>query len=284
MEEAIKKNTFTLPNKVIVVKYIKRRKGMASNVDENHVIAGGMLNGSKKGFQAPLLRNGSLANVLTAEEKEHLEYLTGLNLSVYGEFWNTHMVYLFKDDNRLDLSNPMDYISYKILTFLKDDVAPKWEDRNKKQTYEFVITSENDENVEKKAAFDKKKEAFKIYGKVEDDKDKLIGIYKLLTNKPISSNSTLDWIQGKVEEFLDSEPSAFLDLVKDSSLETKLLINEGVDTGVINRSGNKYSTTDGLDLCENGEIPTFENAIKYLDNPKHQEVRALVEAKISNAK
>jgi len=110
------KNDFTLPSDVITVKYIKRKKGMASNVGDDHVISGGMLSGSIKKFQAPLLKNGSIANVLTREEKVYLEEATGLDLSVYGDFWTTHYVTLFKDDNLFDLSNPMDYISYKIMS------------------------------------------------------------------------------------------------------------------------------------------------------------------------
>jgi len=90
---------------------------MAAHVDENHVISGGMLSGSRKKFCAPLQKNGNIANILTAEEKEFLEKETGLNLSVYGEFWQTFYVSLFKDDanNRFDMSNPMDYISIRIL-------------------------------------------------------------------------------------------------------------------------------------------------------------------------
>ena len=83
---------------------------MASNVGDDHVISGGMLNGSVKKFQAPLLKNNSIANVLTKEEKDHLESLTGLDLSVYGDFWYDHQVSLYKDDNLLNLSNPIDYI------------------------------------------------------------------------------------------------------------------------------------------------------------------------------
>lgn len=278
------KTRFSLPNKVIVVKYIKRSKGMSSNVPGDHVIAGGMLNGSKKSFCAPLLRNGSIANILSNEEKETLEDLTGLDLSVYKDFWKEHFVHLFKEDNRLDLSNPMDYISFKILSSLKDDVATKWEDRNKKQTYQFVITSEDEELAEKKQGFDKKKEAFKLYGKIEDDKEKLISIFKLLSNKPISSNSTLEWIQGRVEDFLDADPGKFVELMKDSALDTKLLITNAVETGVVVKSGNKYATVDGLDLCEAGEVASFNNAVKYLDHPKHQDVRALIEAKLANTK
>jgi hypothetical protein len=282
----VTKSAFTLPKDIVIVKFIKRKMGMSANVDENHVISGGMLSGSKKKFCAPLQRNGSVANILSPEEKTHLEELTNLNLSVYGDFWTTFFVSLYKDDanNRFDMSNPMDYISIKILESLKNDIAHSWNDRNKKQTYQFVITRSDEEFKEKKVKLDTKKQAFKLYGKIEDDKEKLIGILKLLTNQPISADSKLEWIQGKVEEYLDSMPSSFLSILEDKSFETKVLINKGVDSGLIIRNANKYATVDGLDLCENGEIASFDNAVKYLEHPKNQEVRLLIEARIDNSK
>ena len=54
------------------------------------------------------------------------------------------------------------------------------------------------------------------------------------------------------------------------------------DKGIIIKTGNKYKTIDGLDLCENSQIATFENTISYLENPKHQDVRMLIEAKLLN--
>ena len=116
MEKTIKSN-FTLPNEIVVIRYINRNRGMAANVDKNHVISGGLMSKAVRKFCTPLMRNGSIANILTADEKEYLESITGLNLSVYGDFWNNFRVALHKEDanNRLDLSNPMDYISYKIL-------------------------------------------------------------------------------------------------------------------------------------------------------------------------
>ena len=281
-DEVIEK--FELPDKEIVVKYIRRKQGMASSVGDEHVIAGGMLEGAVCKYQAPLLRNGSIANVLTKEEKATLEELTGLDLSVYGDFWTEHFVSLFKDDNRFNLRNPLDYISYKILWFLKDDIARTWSERNDKQTYRFVMTSSDEEITEKKVGYDHKKNAFKLYGKIEDDKDKLIGIIKLLTNKPVSKDSPLKWLQTKVEEFIDNKPAAFIELLNDTKFETKLLIQNAEEKGVIIKHGNKYKTIDGLDLCENSQVATFENAITYLDNPKHQDVRSFIEAKILNAK
>ena len=138
--------------------------------------------------------------------------------------------------------------------------------------------------LESKTKYDSKKEAFKMYGKIEDDKDKLLGVLKLLTNKPISKDSSLDWLQHKVEEFIDLMPSQFVNVVNDKSFYTKMLLNRGVETGVVVKIGNKYKTADGLDLCNSGEIPTFDNAINYLDNPINQEVRTIIETKINKSK
>lgn len=284
--EKVLKGSFTLPEEIVVIRYIHRNKGMAANVDKNHVISGGLMSKAVRKFCVPLMRNGSIANILTADEKEHLEYVTGLNLSVYGDFWNTFRVSLFKEDanNRLDLSNAMDYISYKILNSLVAEISPSWKDRNSKQTYQFAICREDEEMLEAKGKYDSKKEAFKMYGKIEDDKDKLLNILKLLTNKPISSESKLDWLQHKVEEYIDNSATQFVNVMNDKALYTKMLINTGLDKGVIIKKSNKYSTIDGLDLCNPGEIATFDNAVAYLDNVKNQDVRSLIEAKTNKIK
>lgn len=284
MEEN-KKSNFILPNDIVTVRFIKRKRGMAANVSDNHIISGGMLPNAKKKFCAPIqASNGVIVNILDKHEKEYLESITGLNLSVYGDFWQTFYVTLSKDDssNIFNLSNPMDYLAYKMLLTLVDTMAPNWEQRNDKQTYEFVITKEGEIQNEKKAKSDIKKESFKAYIRIEDDKDKLLGILKLLSNQPISENSTLDWIQGKVQEYVDDAPEKFLSVLQDPYLETKVLINKGVEHKLILKKGNKYETVDGLVLSENGQVPSFNNAVRYLEDPKNQEVKLFIEAKLNN--
>lgn len=280
------KGAFVLPNETVTVKFIKRKIGLAANVNDDHVISGGMLSGAKKKFYAPLQRNGAIANILSKDEKAYLEDITGLNLSVYGDFWTTFNVSLFKDDanNIFNLNNPMDFISVRLLEALTNDIALKWKDRRKKGTYQFVITRSDEEFKEKKTKLDSKKDAWKAYGKIEDDKDKLIAILKMMSNQRISEDSKLPWIQGRVEEKLDANPSSFLTIIKDPSFDTKVIIQKAIDAGYIIRKGNLYSTVDGLELAENGAIASFDNAVKYLDTPKYQDVRSLLEARIDNAK
>lgn len=278
------KTSFELPNKKVIVRYIKRKRGMASDVADDHVISGNMLKGSTRKYTAPMLKNGAIANVLTSEEKEYLEgVMGGIKLSVYGDYWLNRYVTLYKEDNILDLSHPSDYISYKILLHLPDLICPSWNRRHEKMSYDYVIIEEGAEIKEKKKGYDAKKEAFKLYGKIEEDKDLLIGILRLLTNKPVSRGSALEWLQAQVEERIDNSAESFVSLLKDGSFHTKLLINKGVELGVINKESNKYITADGLSLCNADEHPTFTNAVKYLDEPKNEEVRSLIEAKINNA-
>jgi hypothetical protein len=283
-ETTIDISNFTLPNEVIIVKFIPRKKGMAANVPENHVIAGGMMSKAKVKYAAPIQRNGAIANILTLEEKTFLEEKTGLNLSVYADFFKNFYVSLFKDDasNKFNLWDPLDFIAYKILSVCPE-VAPDWEARKLNPEFRFAITREGEVQDEKKKALDVKKEAFKAYGKIEDDKEKVLSVLKLLTNKAIATTSKIGWLQGQVEIIIDENPEKFLSVVQDPHFETKALLNRGVESKVVIKEGNQYVTNDGLQLCEPGSVSTFANAVKYLDDDKNQELRLLIEARIDKA-
>jgi hypothetical protein len=277
---------FSLPNEIVTVKFVPKRKGMAANVEDNHVISGGMLTNATKTFYCPLTRKGRIPNILSDDEKEYLEKKTGLDLSVYKDFWTTFKVKLFKSNasNTFDLSDPMGFISVRLLEQYTDEIAHSWKQRDDKISYMFAITRPGEEVNEKKVKLDVKFEAFKLYGKIENDRAKLLGALKLLSNQPISEASDLVWLQGQVQEYVDSSPTKFIQLVNDKSFETQILIKRGVAVGVIKKNGNKYESLDGLELCKSGEASTFANTVRFLDDDKNQEVRLLIEARIDNAK
>lgn len=278
---------FTLPNKKITVRYIKRKKGMAADVKDDHVIAGGMLNGAFKRYPVPKQKNKALANVLTKAEKEYLESDEGLgkNLSVYSnrEFWATRYVNLFKGDNIFDLTDPIDYIDYKILLANTDWIAPSLKEQNNKLTYAFVIVDAEEEMEIQKTSFNYKKEAFKLYSKVESNKQILRGILKIINRKPVSEESALPWLQKEVEYIVDKNPKSFVELLSDSNYETKILLSNAEDAGVVLNRNQRYSTTDGIELAEPGEVASFENAVKYLSDPKNSELVDIIKIKIEKA-
>jgi len=289
METKEKKNsTFTLPNKRVNVKFINRKRGMASGswVGKDHVIAGGMLKTAHKKLSVPLKRNNTLSNVLTNDEKAYLEDQLNIDLSVYSnqKFWEERYVRLQKGDNYLDLNNPIDYIDYKILLGNPKFVAKSWEDRNNDLNYWFAIVEEGEENKLQKVAFNYKKKAFRLYSEIEDNKEVLRGIIKLINKKPISKETKLDWLQGEVEKIIDSDPQKFVSLIEDSNYQTKILLSHAEDAGIVVKQNRRYMTSDGIELANEGEVASFDNAVRYLSQPINQELVDIIKAKLNKAK
>lgn len=272
---------FRLPNEIVKVKFIKRKKGMAANVEDNHVIAGGMLENSVKKICAPALRNGVTKNILTTEEKEYLEKETGLNLSAYSDYWHTKYVNLYKQTskNTLDTSNPSDYISLKILEANKEEIAPNWTSRKNKQTYQFAITRGEEVASEDLKKLDTVKEAWKAYGKIENNREMLLGVISLLQDRQISRDSKLKWIQGQVEAKVNSEPKKFLSIVNDPTFELQSLLKKAINAKVVVVKNKQHYTADGIKLASKGEVASFSRSVNFLKDPKNQEIKDLIIAK-----
>jgi hypothetical protein len=274
----VSKVKFVLPNEKIEVKFIKRKKGMAANVEDNHIISGGMLENSVKRFCAPALRSGVVKNLFSPEEKEFLEEETGLKLSAYSEFWHTQYVSLFKQSSKniFDTSLPFDFIAMKILLANSNEIAPNWQSRNEKQTYQFAITREDEVKSEDKKKLDVVKDAWKAYSKIEDNKEMLLGVISILQDRQISVDSKLEWIQGEVEKKVDSDPAKFLSLLKDASFETQVLIRKAINKKVIITKSKQLYTEDGIKLASKGEVASFNKAVRFLEDPKNQEIKDFI--------
>lgn len=280
-----------LKNEKVVVKHIPRENSMVGN-NPKHVLYGGMSEDSTRTYVVPQLRNGQLVDVLTKDEKDFLEEYLGLEdnaLSVYNienNFWKKQKVILRKDGNILDLSNPTDYIKYKILLHNSNVIAPNLESlqTNPKATYEYVMIREEEENKVNRRRIDATKEAYKEYGKIEDDRDILRVVIETLTAAPVAATMTLDSMVSKVDELIQHDAKMFLKVVKDPYLSTKVLIRNAIEAGVIvNRAGQLYLRDGGTPLCEKGEA-TLSVASAYLNEPKNQELRFTIEAKVNQYK
>lgn len=284
-----------LRNEKIIVRHIAKQTGLVK--DPRHVLYGGMAENAKRVFTVPILKSGLLCDVLTKDEKNYLEHIMGLEpnaMSVYNKvnnFWSTanedgiSTVILYKHDNVLDLSSPTDYIKYKILLANKDRIAPsvKVLQDTPKATYEFVIIAENDTTKMAKANMTLKMQCYKEYGKIEDDADKLRIIIETIDGRPLSPHTKLDVMQTKINDLIQSNSRLFLKVITDELLDTKVLIRKGIDGGFISKRGDYLYLISGderIPLCNNGEEPTMNIAARYLNEPKHQELKFSLEAKV----
>lgn len=282
-----------LRNEVVIVRPILRQKNGITN--PKHVLYGGMSNNAKRIFSVPKLSSNAYVNVLTNSEKAFLEDVMGLEynaLSIHrknNNFWDDSneagisKVELYKEDNRLNLADPADYIRYKILLANKNYICPslkEWQD-NPKATYQFVIINEGDETKSAKLKMNAIQLCYKEFGKIEDDTDTLRTIIEIITGKATEPSTKLDWLQTKANELIQADPKLFASTITDETLSTKVLIKKAHDTGLISYRGNQlYLTSTGTPLCENNEEPTLSVAAKYLNNPKHQNVLFVLQAKL----
>lgn len=284
-----------LRNEIIEVRFIPQ---LGKINDPKHVMYGGLGENSKITISVPRQRSGAFINVLTNSEKAYLEYIMGLEkgaLSVYNKhnnFWSNtteggiSKVILQKRDNRLNLNDPEDYIRYKILLSDKEHIAPNLQTLHDKPkaTYRFVLVSDNEFSSTAKSNLSFKQKAYMEYGKIEEKYDVLKTVLEILSMKPVSKNSSLEYLQTQIAEYLDGNPKTFLQVVKDPQLATKILIKKAVSKGIIAvRTGCYYLKDNGVynPLCDANEDATLSVAAKYLDNPENQVTKAGIEAQLN---
>ena len=283
-----------LRNERIIVRHVPKLTGMWGN-NPKHILAGGMAEGAVRTFVVPRLSSGMFVNVLTDKEKLFLEEVMGLEynaLSVYKKvdnFWDDsnengiNKVRLTKQDNYFNLADPEDYIRYKILLANKDYIAPSLQALQDapKATYQFVIISEGEETKVAKSNMSTTMLCYKEFGKVEDDIDILRVIVETIDGRPTSQTAKLEFLQTKVNSLIQADSKIFLKVITDPMLSTKVLIKKAIEAGLISNRGNYlYLRKDNTPLCEANEEPTLNVAAKYLNSPKHQEVKFALEAKL----
>ena len=277
-----------LKNEKIIVRFVPRQSGMITN--PNHVNYGGMGENSKRVFTVPKLSSTrTYKNVLTNEEKAFLEEYMGLennDLSIYKKhdnYWSGYMVTLTKGDTILDLSNPEDYIKYKVLLANSDYIAPslsELQDRPK-ATYQFVIINPEDEAKASTRQLSYNQRAYMKFGTLQTNADALKLIIETIDGRPIAKDTKLEFLQGKIGELIISNAKLFCSVAEDPYLDVKVLIRKAHEAGIIAKRGTfYYLKKDNLPLCEDREEPTLNSAAKYLSSSKHQELKFSIEAQL----
>lgn len=279
-----------LRNERIIVRFIPRESGMVSN--PKHVFYGGMAENSIRVFTVPILEsNGKYVNVLTNDEKLFLEEFMGLPfnaLSIYkkeNNYWDNFYVRLTKMESVLDLSDPNDYIKYKVLLANKDFIAGSLQELQDtpKATYQYVLISEVDETKQSSLKLNATMEAYKEFGRIEKDIDTLRVVIETIDGRPTSPSTKLEFLQVQINKMIQSDSKLFLKVVTDPYLPTKVLIKKALEEGLISKRGNYlYLREDNTPLCENNEEPTLNVAAKFLNSPKRQAIKFALEAKIKS--
>ena len=279
-----------LKNERILVRFVPKEDSNITN--PKHILYGGMAEGAVKYYTVPILAStGTYKNILTDDEKAFLESYMGLEynaLSVYNKtnnFWANFAVRLTKHDNYLDLSDPNDYIKYKVLLANTDFIADALRTLNDhpKATYQFVMIKEGESEKREEEKMSVTMKCYKEYGKIEDDNDTLRCIIELIDNRPIAKNTKSEFLKSRINSLIQADPKLFYNIITDEYLNNKVLIKTATEEGVIKRRNNLYYFED-TPLCPDGTESTLSVAAEYIGLGKNQDLKLRIEALLNKAK
>ena len=279
-----------LKNERILVRFVPKEDSNITN--PKHILYGGMAEGAIKYYTVPVLAStGTYKNILTDDEKAFLESYMGLEynaLSVYNKtnnFWANFTVRLTKHDNYLDLSDPNDYIKYKVLLANTDFIADSLKTLNDrpKATYQFVMIKEGESEKREEEKMSVTMKCYKEYGKIEDDNDTLRCIIELIDNRPIAKNTKSEFLKSRINSLIQADPKLFYNIITDEYLNNKVLIKTATEEGVIKRRNNLYYFED-TPLCPDGAESTLSVAAEYIGLGKNQDLKLRIEALLNKAK
>lgn len=282
-----------LRNEKVIVRFVPRRGGYGSD-DPKHVMFGGMAENVEYKFCVPVLSStGAYKNVLTNEEKEFLENVLGLDynaLSVYKKtdnFWENYTVSVGKRGKILDLSDPHDFIDYKVLLANDTYIAPNIEalQERPKATYRFVLVKAVDEAALENAKMNATMECYKEFGKIDNDIDTMRVLVELLDGRPYAANTKHDFLRSRCNILIQANANSFLSAIKDPLLHTKMLIRRCQELGKIAKKGDNYClVSSGSPLCDLGETATLPIAARWLNQPANLDIKALLESDLAKAR
>ena len=288
-----------LRNETVIVRKLPKRTGLVQ--DPKHIMSDGMHENAFRVYCVPKLqKSNNFVNVLTNEEKECLERVMGLEhnaLSIYKQpaeknFWSNanpaglSSVTLKKRDNIFNLANPTDYIAVKILLANKDKICPSMAEYQEKpkETYEFVIIKEGEENKNTQSNTDATIQAVMRLGKIAEDKEVLRLVVETMLGKKYSDTTSSEWFQTQALDMIKGSAKnakLFLNILNDDNLDNKVVIRKGISKGLIaDRGGFLYIKDGNIPMCGDGEEPRINTAAKWLARPNNQDLLFSLQAKI----
>ena len=295
MEKQVKKETNAmkgevnpLRNEEIYVRFVPQSTGFGIE-SKSHVGYGGLFDGNAVTIVVPILGNGRYKNILTNDEKDFLEDALGLDknaLSVYkteNNYWDNYKIRLEKEGMKLNLSEPQDYIRYKVLLANSDVIAPSVQERidRPKNTYRFELVRLGEEASMESMKMNATMESYKEFGKIEGDIDTMRVLVELLDGRPYSKTENAVFFRARINTLIQQDAKRFLQYIKDPLLHTKMIIRRSVELGKISMKNDYYYlASDGSPLCEQNEKSTLSIAARFLNQPANQEIKFLLESEV----
>jgi len=265
----ISTSKFTLPNKKVTLIPIVHTKVFMGTDNHDGLF---MYTGAFQVWNIFRDQFGNYKDPLNAVERTYLEKELNADLNVNHpkNYYETFEVKIIKDvfdlsqlKREFDLSNPKDYLSYKLL-LTAPDVAPSLSQKDDTPEYRWVMIEKNEElrgrlNNGKMKAF--------CYGWLNEHRTKLDSMKDILYAMTIgvSKDSTADELENSFINIIESSKLTFLyELLNDPNLDTNILLTKCLKIKEIVIMKYKYYDKNQTLLAS-----TKDQMLEYLASPEN---------------
>jgi len=299
LEKTKKRLKNPLLNKKVQIALVKQAPS-ALYKDESQAT---LLTGASKDFSCPVDQYGNLIDPLEDWERDYLEKLLGINLSVHvvntpdnphANFWTTKKakVILRKTTRNiesatitLDLSDPFQFILYKI-ALINPRVAKSWDERYEKgKGYEFVIKDEDAEIVEQLGKIEIEDTVNEYLLKIKKNKKKLFNLLRIYGGS--DSKGLVTWDMSLEELYLKAkkltknkynlEKLHKIITLGEKDMEDLTFIADAVSCGMIEKKGIFYYLMGGEKIGA-----SMRDAADFLNKKINQPVKLKINTAIED--
>jgi len=240
-----------------------------------------------------MLRNGSIKNVLTNDEKDYFEDLLGISLSSMlkssNNFWSSANpngignIILEKGDNRFNMNDPMDYLRVKVLMANSGTIAASYKDlqNNPKSTYKFVIIKENEAVAERKTIQTIKRETFKLLENYSNNKYALAYIIYVLDHEEIDMATPITFMVDRVYDIFERSAATLNRVLTDKLFDTKVLIRRLMSADLIYVENEQYILAEtNKPMRRNNNEADLDEACVWLTLPENSAILASLKSNL----
>ena len=194
---------------------------------------------------------GNYLTGLTEDQERHFEKKMRLEegaLSRYNkDYWASFRIKIGKDGKILDLSVPSEA--------------------------EYVLTSIEQEAKAASAITKTKKEAYKLFDKMNYSKMK--AYLKVMGNR-VSEDTPGEMLESEIGKAIENDPKVFIEVLNDPHFDMKVFVDDCKSSGALIKNGSKYS-------LKGGDIIGYDldETISYLSKDENQEVYVTLKSKIA---
>lgn len=241
-----------------------------------------MYTGSIRQYDLPIDKNTTqFKQILNKEEQEFFEKKLQLKpgaLSFYdkeNKFWSELKIKVSKEGIKLDLSEPMDFLRWKVLLANVKEIAPSQNEKFDKNTYMFMLVDENYQVEERATKANKTKAAYKAYGNLTSSESKMRNFLRVWGKKP-SNGATREFMEAEIDKIIEQSLDEFLAIIKDSNYEHRLFIEDALEAKALTKVGRTAYALPGGDKIGG----SLQEAIDWIKDPKNSEEVLTIKVRI----